>query len=94
LIPAQEVWPQGGGTQGTPDEALSAAIGHLVSGCVWRRLPLCFRIPKPTAHRRFPTWCRAGVRGCLHDAVLHRLDDVGFGDVTRVSAPPSRHFST
>jgi len=34
LIPAQGVWPQGGGTQGTPDETLSAAIAHLWSPTV------------------------------------------------------------
>jgi hypothetical protein len=34
------------------------------------------------------------VSGRPHDAVLHRLDDAGFVDVTRVSAPPARHFST
>ncbi|GHC80747.1 hypothetical protein GCM10010309_55980 [Streptomyces violaceochromogenes] len=32
----------------------------------------------------FLTWSRAGVWGRLHEAVLHRLDDAGLIDVTRV----------
>jgi transposase len=43
------VWPQGGGTQDTPDETLFAAIIYvLVSGCAWRQLPPCFGISKST----------------------------------------------
>ncbi|MGX1117262.1 transposase [Streptomyces ambofaciens] len=42
------------------------------------------RISKSTAHRRFLIWSRAGVWGRLHEAVLHRLDDAGLIDVTRV----------
>ncbi|MFD0432129.1 IS5 family transposase [Streptomyces zhihengii] len=85
LIPPSKVRPQGGGTQGTPDETLFAAVIYvLVSGCAWRALPPCFGISKPTAHRRFLICSRAGVWGRLHEAVLHRLDDVGLLDVTRV----------
>jgi transposase len=43
-----------------------------------------FGISKSTAHRRFLIWSRAGVWGRLHEAVLHRLDDAGLIDVTRV----------
>jgi hypothetical protein len=39
---------------------------------------------KSTSHRRFLIWSRAGVLGRLHEAVLHRLDDAGLIDVTRV----------
>jgi transposase len=68
-----------------PDETLFAAIVYvLVSGCAWRALPPCFGISKSTAHRRFLIWSRAGVWGRLHEAVLHRLDDAGLIDVTRV----------
>ncbi|GFE06480.1 hypothetical protein Scani_27480 [Streptomyces caniferus] len=85
LIPPSRVRPQGGGTQDTPDETLFAAIVYvLVSGCAWRQLPPCFGISKSTAHRRFLIWSRAGVWGRLHEAVLHRLDDTGLIDVTRV----------
>jgi transposase len=69
----------------TPDETLFAAIVHvLVSGCAWRALPPCFGISKSTAHRRFVMWSRAGVWGRLYEAVLHRLDDAGLVDVSRV----------
>ncbi|MGP3991619.1 IS5 family transposase [Streptomyces sp. 3N207] len=85
LIPPSKVRPQGGGTQDTPDETVFAAIVYvLVSGCAWRSLPPCFGISKSTAHRRFVIWSRAGVWGRLHEAVLHRLDDAGLIDVTRV----------
>ncbi len=85
LIPPSRVRPQGGGTQHTPEETLFAVIIYvLVSGCAWRALPPCFGISKSTAHRRFLIWSRAGVWGQLHEAVLHRLDDAGLIDVTRV----------
>jgi transposase len=61
----------------------AAIIYALVSGCGWRALPPCFGISKSTAHRGFLNWSRAGVRGRLHEAVLHRLDDSGLIDVTR-----------
>jgi hypothetical protein len=47
-------------------------------------LPPCFGISKSTAHCRFLIWSRAGVWGRPHGAVLHRLDDVGLIDVSRV----------
>lgn len=85
LIPPSRVRPQGGGTQDAPDETHFAAIIYvLVSGCAWRQLPRCFGISKSTAHRRFLIWSRAGVWGRFHEAVLHRLDDAGLIDVTRV----------
>ncbi|MEV8424550.1 IS5 family transposase [Streptomyces niveus] len=84
LIPPSKVRPQGGGTQDTPDETLFAAIIYvLVSGCAWRSLPPCFGISKPTAHRRFLIWSRAGVWGRLHEEILHRLDDAGLLDLSR-----------
>ncbi|WP_307822052.1 IS5 family transposase [Streptomyces coffeae] len=85
LIPLPKARPQGGGTQDTPDETLFAAIVYvLVSGCVWRALPPCFGVSKSTAHRRFLIWSTAGVWGRLHEAVLHRLDDAGLIDVSRI----------
>jgi transposase len=85
LIPPSKVRPQGGGTQDTPDETLFAAIIYvLVSDCAWRALPPCFGISKSTSHRRFLIWSRAGVWGRLHEAMLHRLDDAGLIDVSRV----------
>lgn len=85
LIPPSKARPQGGGTQDTPDETLFAAIIYvLVSGCAWRALPPCFGISKSTAHRRFLIWSRAGVWGRSHEALLHRLDDAGLVDVTRI----------
>ncbi|SEE25073.1 IS5 family transposase [Streptomyces sp. TLI_105] len=87
LIPPSRVRPQGGGTQDTPDGTLFAAIIYvLVSGCAWRALPPCFGVSKSTAHRRFLIWSRAGVRGRLHEEVLHRLDDA---DLLDLSAPSS-----
>lgn len=80
-----KVRSQGGGTQDTPDETLFAAIIYvLVSGCTWRALPPCFGISKSTTHRRFLIRSRAGVWGRLHEAVLHRLDDAGLIDLTRI----------
>jgi transposase len=87
LIPEDRVQPQGGGKQNTPAETLFAAIIYaLVSGCAWRALPPCFGISKSTAHRRFMIWSRAGVWGRLHEAILllHRLNDAGLVDVSRV----------
>ncbi|GAA1545141.1 hypothetical protein GCM10009730_62740 [Streptomyces albidochromogenes] len=85
LIPPSKVRPQGGGTQDTPDETVFAAIIYvLVSGCAWRALPPCFGISKSTAHRRFVIWSRAGVWGRLHEEIVHRLDDAGLTDVSRV----------
>ncbi|WP_190144653.1 IS5 family transposase [Streptomyces glebosus] len=73
LIPPSRVRSQGGGTQDTSDETVFAAIIYvLVSGCAWRALPPCFGISKSTAPGR------------LHEAVLHRLDDAGLIDVSRV----------
>ncbi|MDQ0988700.1 transposase [Streptomyces sp. V2I9] len=70
--------------QDSPDETLFAAIIYvLFSGCAWRALPPCFGISKSTAHRRFLLWSRAGVRGRLHEEILHRLDDVGLLDLLR-----------
>ncbi|MFE4925414.1 IS5 family transposase [Streptomyces sp. NPDC056661] len=85
LIPADRVRPQGGGKQNTPDETLFAAIIYvLVSGCAWRAFPPCFGVSKSTVHRRFMIWSRAVVWGRLHEAVVHRLDDAGLVDVSRV----------
>lgn len=85
LIPPSKARPQGGGTPDTPDETLFATIIHvLVSGCARRASPPCFGISKATAHRRFLIWSRAGVWGRPHEAVLHRFDDAGLLDVTRV----------
>ncbi|GGU63746.1 hypothetical protein GCM10010274_60660 [Streptomyces lavendofoliae] len=85
LIPPSRVRPQGGGTQDTPDERVFAAIIYvLVSGCAWRALPPCFGISKSTAHRRFVIWSRAGVWGRPHEDIVHRLDDAGLIDVSRV----------
>ncbi|MFE6946649.1 IS5 family transposase [Streptomyces chartreusis] len=85
LIPPSKVRPQGGGTQDMTDQTLFAAIIYvLVSGCAWRALPPCFGVSKSTAHRRFLIWSRAGVWGRLHEAVLHRLEDVGLLDLSRV----------
>lgn len=85
LIPPSKVRSQGGGTQDTPDETLFAAIIYvLVSGCAWRALPPCFEISKPTAHRRFLIWSRAGVWGRLHRAVLDKLAEKDLLDLSRV----------
>lgn len=73
----------GRGTQNAPDETVFVHV--LVSGCARRSLPPCFGVSKSTVHRRFLIWSRAGVWGRLHEAVLHRLDDVGLLDVSRVT---------
>jgi transposase len=74
LIPPSKVWPQGGGSLATPEEALFAAIiCVLVSGCAWWALPPCFGVSESAAHRWFVIWSWAGVWGRLHEAVLHRV---------------------
>lgn len=61
LLPPARVRPQGGGIASIDDEAVFAAIIYvLVSGCAWRALPPCFGASKPTVHRRFAVWSRAG----------------------------------
>lgn len=83
LIPPSKMRPQSGGALDTPDETLFAAIVYvLVSGCSWRALPPCFGVSKSTVHRRCRS--RAGVWGRLHEAVVHRPDDAGLIDVSRV----------
>ncbi|CAM5474728.1 hypothetical protein SRIMM317S_06915 [Streptomyces rimosus subsp. rimosus] len=90
LIPPAGMRPQGGGSPDTPDETLSAAIIHvMVSDCSCRALPPCFGMPKHGPHRRFLIWSRAGVRGHLHRAVLHRPDNAGPLDVARVGRSES-----
>ncbi len=90
LIPPAGVRPQGGGSPDTPDEKLFAAIIYvMVSGCSWRALPPCFGMPKHGTHRRFLIWSRAGIRGRLHRAVLHRPDNAGLLDIARVVLGPS-----
>ncbi|CAL9675367.1 hypothetical protein SUDANB105_07840 [Streptomyces sp. enrichment culture] len=85
LIPEQRTRPQSGGTANTPDETVFTAVIYvLVGGCAWRALPPCFSVSKSTAHRRFLIWSRGGVWGRLHEAALHRLDEAGLIDVTRV----------
>ncbi len=84
-LPPTRMRPQGGGTRNTPDEAVFAAIVHvLVSGCAWRALPPCFGISKSTAHRRFLIWSRAGVWSKLHRLVLDELVAVDLLDLSRV----------
>jgi transposase len=48
------------------------------------RLCCCdFRVTRPTAHRRFAEWTRAGLWERLHQAVLDRLGAAGQLDWSR-----------
>ncbi len=57
----------------------TAVVYVLTAGCSWRQLPEEFGVSRPTAHRRFHAWTKAGVWSRLHRVVL----DVhgGSGDV-------------
>jgi len=46
-------------------------------------LPPCSGTSKSTAHRRFLIRSRAGVRGRIHEEILHRLDDAGLLHLSR-----------
>ncbi len=75
---------QDDGAEGRVGLAVATAVEPSALGLAWRALPPCFGISKSTVHRRFLIWSRAGVWGRLHEAVLHRLDDAGLIDVSRV----------
>ncbi|MFJ7200674.1 MULTISPECIES: transposase [unclassified Streptomyces] len=57
----------------TENEVVSAAFIYvLVSGCTWGAAA-CFGASKPTVHRWFVIWSRAGVWGRLHKIILDQL---------------------
>jgi transposase len=85
LIPVPPVRPQGGGTRRVSDRAVLAAVVYLVqAGCSWRKLPAAlFGVSRPTVHRRFTEWTRAGLWERLHQQFLHRLNVVSEIDWSR-----------
>ncbi|MBQ1158773.1 transposase [Streptomyces sp. A73] len=86
LVPPSKVRPQGGGRQDTSDEAVFAAIIYvLVSGCAWRAIPPRSAYRSPPHIAGFLIWSRGGVRGRLHEEILHRLDDADLIDVSRIA---------
>nr|WP_322768859.1 transposase [Frankia sp. Cr1] len=85
LLPGFQSRPQGGGTAPVEDRAVFTAVVYvLTAGCSWRHLPEEFGVSRPTAHRRFQAWTKAGVWPRLHQVML----DVhgGAGDVDWSSA--------
>jgi hypothetical protein len=53
---------QGGGRRRVDDRAVLVAICYLAqAGCSWWKLPeALFGVTRPTAHRRFTEWTKAG----------------------------------
>ena len=62
---------------------LAAIVFVATTGCTWRQLPSGFGPSRPTAHRRFTEWSRAGVWGKLHRLVLDELGARGEMDWSR-----------
>ncbi|AZS89751.1 IS5 family transposase [Streptomyces griseoviridis] len=89
-VPPARVRPQGGGVADIDDEAVFAAIVHvLVSGCAWRALPTYLGASKSTVHRRFAIWSRAGVQGRPHRQVLQLLDGQDLIGLSRAVLDPA-----
>ncbi len=85
LLPGFEARQQGGGTAPIEDWAVFTAVVYvLTAGCAWRHLPTEFGVSVPTAHRRFQTWTRAGVRPRLHRLVLDAHGGAGRVDWSSV----------
>jgi transposase len=70
VIPVTAPRPQGGGKRRADDRAVLAAIVYLVqAGCSWRKLPATlFGVSRPTVHRRFTEWTRAGLWQGVHSS--------------------------
>jgi transposase len=85
LIPPPPRRARGGGRRRTDDRAVLAAIVYVTqAGCSWWKLPgALFGVSRPTAHRRFAEWTRAGLWEQLHHAILDRLGAAGAIDWSR-----------
>jgi transposase len=80
LIPPAPRRPQGGGRR----RVLAAILYLTQAGCSWWKLPeAMFGVTRPTAHRRFAEWTRAGLWERLHQAALDRLAAAGQLDWSR-----------
>jgi transposase len=79
LIPPAPKRRQGGGHRRIDARAVLAAILYVTqAGCSWWKLPKeLFGVSRPTAHRRFTEWTRAGLWDRLHQAVLDHLGAAG-----------------
>jgi transposase len=54
------------------------------AGCSWRALPTAlFGVSRPTVHRRFTEWTRAGLWERLHQQFPHRLNVISEIDWSR-----------
>nr|WP_231399695.1 IS5 family transposase [Longispora fulva] len=86
LIPPHPKPWQGGGRRRVDDRAVLAAILYVLrSGCSWWALPASFGVTRPTAHRRFSEWTKAGFFALLHQAILDLLGQAGQIDWSRAS---------
>jgi transposase len=86
LIPPHPKRHQGGGRRRGDDRAVLAAILYVLgTGCSWRALPESFGVTRPTAHRRFGEWTRAGFFTSLHQAILDLLGVAGRVDWSRAA---------
>ncbi|WP_263974407.1 MULTISPECIES: transposase [Streptomyces] len=85
MLPSAWVRPRGGGVAAIDDEAVFAAIVHvLVSGCAWRASPPCFGA-SIRCSRALPGWRpgrrrRSGVRcGCPHQVECRLAEGANAG---------------
>lgn len=86
LIPPHPKPAQGGGRRRIDDRALLAAILYVLgTGCSWWALPASFGVTRPTAHRRFSEWTKAGFFALLHQQMLDLLGVAGKIDWYRAS---------
>jgi transposase len=86
LIPPHPKPWQGGGRRRIDDRAVLAAILYvLATGCPWAALPSSFGVTRPTAHRRFSEWTKAGLFAALHQAMLDLLGAAGQIDWSRAA---------
>jgi transposase len=86
LLPEHPKRHQGGGRRRIDDRvALAAILYVLQTGCAWAALPASFGISRPSAHRRFTEWAKAGVFDALHRAALDVLGAAGRIDFSRAA---------
>ncbi|RJQ77710.1 transposase [Pseudonocardiaceae bacterium YIM PH 21723] len=76
LLPGPQARRQGGGPRRADERsALTAVVYALNSGCAWQRIPPCFGVSAPTAHRRFKEWTLADVWARLLASCAEKCPD-------------------